>query len=204
VVNGAVETHVGDSFDAYQRLAARTLNPALPREEALFNYTLGLAGESGELVDVVKKVTYHGLHTLVALPMASAECGDLSWYCAALASTVSMPLSLVLSGDSIQAFQKDAAYRFQSSVRPERRAVLCALALDREVARASSMAEALLLGNEDAACDEAVGFAVDAVMRSLARFALATDLTLAAVLEWNIAKLRARYEGGFVEGGGVR
>ena len=39
----------------YQRLAMTTLNPDLSKKDILINGVMGLCGESGEVIDIVKK-----------------------------------------------------------------------------------------------------------------------------------------------------
>ena len=39
----------------YQRLAMTTLNPDLSEKDVLINAVMGLCGESGEVIDMVKK-----------------------------------------------------------------------------------------------------------------------------------------------------
>ena len=39
----------------YQRQAMRTLNPALGKKDVLINSMMGLCGEAGEAIDIVKK-----------------------------------------------------------------------------------------------------------------------------------------------------
>lgn len=39
----------------YQKLAMTTLNPALSQKDVLINSVMGLCGESGEAIDIVKK-----------------------------------------------------------------------------------------------------------------------------------------------------
>ena len=43
------------TVNEYQQLAMSTLNPALCRKEVLINSVMGLCGESGEAIDLVKK-----------------------------------------------------------------------------------------------------------------------------------------------------
>ena len=43
------------NINDYQALAMTTLNPALSRKEVLINSVMGLCGESGEAIDIVKK-----------------------------------------------------------------------------------------------------------------------------------------------------
>lgn len=39
----------------YQKLASRTMNPALNGRDVLINGVMGLCGEAGEAIDIVKK-----------------------------------------------------------------------------------------------------------------------------------------------------
>ena len=39
----------------YQSLAMRTVNPDLSKKDRLINSVMGLCGESGEAIDIVKK-----------------------------------------------------------------------------------------------------------------------------------------------------
>ena len=48
------------TFDEYQKAAARTSDPDRPEIDRLTNGALGIAGEGGEVVELVKKHRYHG------------------------------------------------------------------------------------------------------------------------------------------------
>lgn len=74
----------------YQKLAARTI-PTEEVKNLLTNFCLGLAGESGELIDHVKKVVFHG-HKLDK-DYLSKELGDLLWYIAGISSILKLDLS---------------------------------------------------------------------------------------------------------------
>lgn len=80
-------------FHRYQRAAARTM-PPLPKRDALQMLTLGLAGETGEVVDGVKKFLYHG-HAELSKSVIVQELGDLLWYIANLASLYDLTLAQV-------------------------------------------------------------------------------------------------------------
>jgi NTP pyrophosphatase (non-canonical NTP hydrolase) len=54
---------------------------------------LGLVGESGEVVDLIKKHVYHG-HPLDSDKLLK-ELGDVLWYVAALATALDVELSEV-------------------------------------------------------------------------------------------------------------
>ena len=60
------------------------------KNKALANYSMGLAGESGELIDILKKHIFHG-HEL-NIEEIKKECGDVLWYLAAIASTLDLNL----------------------------------------------------------------------------------------------------------------
>ena len=78
----------------YQKLAMTTLNPALSNEEVLCNGVMGLCGEAGEAIDLVKKHLYHG-HPLDREALVK-ELGDIAWYLAETATALNVPLEEVL------------------------------------------------------------------------------------------------------------
>ena len=43
------------TINEYQELAMTTLNPELSKRDVLINSVMGLCGESGEAIDIVKK-----------------------------------------------------------------------------------------------------------------------------------------------------
>lgn len=78
----------------YQRAVTRTMGDHLSREEALANWSMGLAGEAGEAVDLLKKHLFHG-HDL-DLSEAAKEIGDVLWYVTALCETLGLDLGTVM------------------------------------------------------------------------------------------------------------
>lgn len=74
----------------YQRLAMTTLNPALDKKDVLINSVMGLCGESGEAIDIVKKWLAQG-HELDRARLAK-ELGDVAWYLAEAATALDIPL----------------------------------------------------------------------------------------------------------------
>lgn len=79
-------------FDAYQSEALRTA-PEPHDERQLAIFALGLAGETGEVIELVKKHIGHG-HALDREKMCK-ELGDVCWYLATLAKACGIPLSEV-------------------------------------------------------------------------------------------------------------
>ena len=74
----------------YQELAMTTLNPELNKKEVLINSVMGLCGESGEAIDIVKKWLAQG-HELDKEHLAK-EFGDIAWYLAEAATALDMSL----------------------------------------------------------------------------------------------------------------
>jgi len=83
-------------FKEYQALAERTVNGQNKRERYL-NYSMGLVGEAGEVVDSIKKVMFHG-HEMDTDHLKK-ELGDVLWYMATLASTAGLELEDVAKGN---------------------------------------------------------------------------------------------------------
>jgi len=78
---------------AYQNQALSTANMNLKKPEALSNWCMGLAGEAGELIDLIKKSLFHG-HELDK-DKAQKELGDVLWYLSLLCSELGMSLEEV-------------------------------------------------------------------------------------------------------------
>ena len=81
----------------YQRQALRTLNPALSKKDVLINGVMGLCGEAGEAIDIVKK------HLAQGQPLDRdaliGELGDVAWYLAETAAALDADLETVLQGN---------------------------------------------------------------------------------------------------------
>ena len=75
----------------------RTLNPALDKKDVLINGVMGLCGEAGEAIDLVKKHLAQG-HTLDRDALIK-ELGDVAWYLAETAYALDVPLEEVLQGN---------------------------------------------------------------------------------------------------------
>lgn len=80
--------------DQYQQEVSRT-TPSENRTEALTIGALGLAGEAGEVIDLLKKHLYHG-HPL-DLPTLATELGDVLWYMAYICNTMYISLDMVMA-----------------------------------------------------------------------------------------------------------
>ena len=81
----------------YQELAMTTLNPALIKRDVLINSVMGLCGEAGEAIDIVKKWMAQG-HELDKEHLAK-ELGDIAWYLAEAATAIDVPLEDILQAN---------------------------------------------------------------------------------------------------------
>ena len=85
------------TINEYQTLAMTTLNPELSKKDVLINGVMGLCGESGEAIDIVKKHLHQG-HELDREKLAK-ELGDIAWYLAETAWALDIPLEEILQGN---------------------------------------------------------------------------------------------------------
>lgn len=83
------------TINEYQKLAMTTLNPALSEKDILINGVMGLCGESGEAIDIVKKHLAQG-HELDKDALIR-ELGDIAWYLAETATVLGVSLDEVFS-----------------------------------------------------------------------------------------------------------
>ena len=81
-------------INEYQKLAMRTLNPEIEKKELILNASMGLCGESGEVIDLVKKHLFQG-HDLDEKVLIK-ELGDVAWYLAEAATALNVNLSEIL------------------------------------------------------------------------------------------------------------
>lgn len=82
-------------INEYQALAMKTLNPKLDKKDVLINGVMGLCGESGEVIDIVKKHLAQG-HDLDKEKIID-ELGDVAWYLAETAYSLDVDLETVLN-----------------------------------------------------------------------------------------------------------
>ena len=82
------------TINEYQKLALTTLNPELSKKDVLINGVMGLCGESGEAIDIVKKHLHQG-HELDREKLIK-ELGDIAWYLAETAAALDVSLEEVL------------------------------------------------------------------------------------------------------------
>lgn len=78
----------------YQAFARVGILPASKGKNLLVGFALGLAGESGEVCDAIKKREYHGRQ--VTDEHLIEELGDVMWYVANLCTVLNVSLDVVL------------------------------------------------------------------------------------------------------------
>ena len=85
------------TINEYQKLAMTTLNPKLSKRDVLINGVMGLCGESGEAIDIVKKWLAQG-HELDREKLAK-ELGDICWYLAETATALDLDLEDIMAAN---------------------------------------------------------------------------------------------------------
>ena len=92
-------------FNEYQKKANKTL---LGNEQVLTNCALGLAGESGQVVNLVKNYTLRGAE--LDKEQLTKEMGDVLWYLSQVAQWADIPFEEVAQKNI-----KDLAKRYPHS-----------------------------------------------------------------------------------------
>ena len=77
-------------INEYEKLAMTTLNKDIKNDDILINSAMGLCGESGEVIDLIKKHLFQG-HELNKDDLIK-ELGDVAWYLAEAAYALDVPL----------------------------------------------------------------------------------------------------------------
>lgn len=88
------------SLNDYQRQSMRTAGDATDPRWELSGYGLGIAGEAGEVADIIKKVNHHG-HPLTPelLAKLKKELGDVLWYVQAVSYRTGWTLEEIASAN---------------------------------------------------------------------------------------------------------
>jgi NTP pyrophosphatase (non-canonical NTP hydrolase) len=84
------------TMEEYQQLAGRTANSGIDDKRRIVA-ALGLAGETGEFVDMIKKIVAHG-HD-VSDEKLKEELGDVLWYIAETCSAFGWKMDEVASAN---------------------------------------------------------------------------------------------------------
>ena len=87
------------NMEWYQHMSSRTI-PNKGLKQNVSNFGLGLAGESGEVIDILKKWLYHG-HTL-DVKKVEEELGDLMFYVVGLCTLLGLTLEGVCTKNVVK------------------------------------------------------------------------------------------------------
>lgn len=95
------------TINEYQKNALRTANKALNSFQQLENGIMGLNGEAGECIDILKKHLFQG-HELDKEHIAK-ELGDIAWYLALSAEAIGYDLETIMqmNADKLRARYPD-------------------------------------------------------------------------------------------------
>ena len=85
---------MGLTINQYQEGALRTMKPIDDRGSQLLNGVMGLNGEAGECIDILKKCMFQG-HDLDSEKLIE-ELGDVAWYLAISADALDIKLEDLL------------------------------------------------------------------------------------------------------------
>ena len=85
------------TFNEYQDKAMTFLNNKLSKKDVLINGAMGLCGESGEVIDIVKK--HHAQGHELDKEKIIEELGDVCWYIAEIAYVLDVKLEDVFEGN---------------------------------------------------------------------------------------------------------
>ena len=80
--NGNINVPAKNDLDVFQEEALRSMRSDLPYEAICSNMCMGLAGETGETIDIFKKHIYQGKD--LDINDVIEEIGDILWYIANL------------------------------------------------------------------------------------------------------------------------
>jgi NTP pyrophosphatase (non-canonical NTP hydrolase) len=167
-------------FDAenYQRLAMRTSPDGHDR---MLNGCMGLIGESGEVVDIVKKWKFQsGDHAQLPKDKLIEELGDVLWYCAEISTAQKVEMIPVMKDMGINGLSYDGLLHMEALF-------LAKLAME--------MTDAWLYPDEFGPTPMyIVGHVIDLVGYMLHNYC---ECTLERCMELNIEKLKRRYPDGF-------
>lgn len=177
------------TFNEYQELASRTANK---HEYEQINYAMGLAGESGELIDGYKKILFHS-HP-IDKNYIKKEAGDVLWYSSQLIRIYQITFQL----DVFEQLKKidDDLEKVRKEGDVEKVVRVSCLILSKAVGDLSGIVDELsnVSGFYSA---RAIKGNISKVLKSLYFLIKFAGLTIEEVAEANIEKLKARYPEGF-------
>lgn len=163
----------------YQKAAQRT---SRGDHDRLHAGVLGLIGESGEVVDILKKQLYQGLAQSKARELLIDELGDVLWYiaeaCAGIGRDIAELEALPVAGTRPRSLENRAVHL---------------------AARACELHTALSRVEVDMYAPQVAWPRLAAIYRTVLSICEALGVAIGYVAGKNIRKLRGRYPEGFSE-----
>lgn len=92
------------NFRQFQEACKRTENPSLSPNEKACNWALGIAGEAGEVVELIKKNQFHAKG--LDLDDLVKEVGDVLYYLAALCNLYGLSLEDVAERNVVKLLER--------------------------------------------------------------------------------------------------
>lgn len=174
------------NHEEYLELSSRTCS----NDFTPYSCLVGIMGECGELVDMLKKQVWHG--KTFSDETYAYEIGDLLWYTTNLSRISGRSQAFIdfMSRDKLiipvdfVTPEDDEKYKFMLDK------VIEALYISVRMA----LTDAVFISNTDI-----LGILFDIYLLSFY-----TGYTMGEIMEMNIEKLKLRYPNGFVLGGGIR
>lgn len=190
----------------YQDEAYALGQKGLSRRDELFNWVMGLTGETGELVDLLKKNVYHS-HPVTdeLVQKITKELGDVQWYLNATASFYKIPLFKLMAQIAMftdkerktvttqtvqDAYLSDTKVDF--SLTP-----IDAVALGMVAATGRVAEQVLMVGSDRGVDMTKLLIDLQLIQRYIIVVADHYNITFTDVVAGNLKKLRARYPQGF-------
>lgn len=177
-------------IEDYQALAMRTSPEGHDR---VMNGSMGLIGESGEIMDVVKKWKFQsGENAELPKDKLIDKCGDVLWYCAELCEGLNESFAGIVKEHRQNPMQfkdvhsiSDLAYCLT---------LICARPYGMLCCECSLEADRYPMNSRRPDCFRNICAIVALVSRILINFC---DFTLEEAMERNVEKLKKRYPDGF-------
>ena len=175
----------------YQKLAMRT---STDDHDRVLNGCLGLIGEAGEIVDIVKKWKFQsGDNAELPVNKLIDECGDVLWYCAELATGMRDSLAdMYCLASELFDCGRDMTEESDPAVSAARISIVAA-EIFRDYDSPYTEDKKWLAQRAANIKSNIVGIMV--MIRDFLE--IHCKVTLSGAMDYNIAKLRERYPEGF-------
>lgn len=175
-------------IEDYQRLAMRTSPEGHDR---MLNGCMGLIGESGEVVDIVKKWKFQsGDHAAIPKAKLIEELGDVLWYCAEISTGMGFDMIHAAQQWGLKGWTYDGKFHLEALF--DGKLHLEAMFLAK---LCQSVTDAWLLPDEFTPdIRYTVSYIIELVGYMLSNYC---DADLVECMERNIEKLKRRYPDGF-------